>query len=37
MVYQTSISPREYVKDVLSENTLKRNSTKENLRELSRL
>jgi hypothetical protein len=34
MVYQTSISPREYVRDVFSENTLKRNSTKESLREL---
>jgi hypothetical protein len=33
MVYHTSISPREYVRDVFSENTLKRNSTKESLRE----
>jgi hypothetical protein len=37
MVYQASISPREYVRDVFSENTLKRNSTKESLRELLHL
>jgi hypothetical protein len=37
MVYQTSISPREYVRDVFSENTLKRNSTKESLSELPQL
>ena len=29
MFYRTSISPREYVRDVFSENTLKRNLTKE--------
>jgi hypothetical protein len=34
MVYQTSISPKESVRDVFLENTLKRNSTKERLREL---
>jgi hypothetical protein len=32
-----SISPREYVRDVFSENTLKRNSTKVSLKELLRL
>ena len=37
MVYHTSISPREYVRDVFLENILKRNSTKESLRELSHL
>jgi hypothetical protein len=37
MVYQTSISPREYVRDAFSENTLKRNLTKESLRELLHL
>jgi hypothetical protein len=34
MVYQISISPKETVRDVFLENTLKRNSTKERLREL---
>jgi hypothetical protein len=34
MVYQTSISPKESVSDVFLENTLKRNLTKERLREL---
>jgi hypothetical protein len=33
----TSISPREYVRDVFLENTLKRNSTKEGLREIPHL
>jgi hypothetical protein len=37
MVYQTSISPKESVRDVFLENTLKKNSTKERLRELSLL
>jgi hypothetical protein len=37
MVYKTSISPGEYVKDMFSENTLKRNSTKESLGELMHL
>jgi hypothetical protein len=37
MVYQTSISPREYVRDVFLENTLKRNLTKESLNELPHL
>jgi hypothetical protein len=37
MVYQTSISPREYVRDVFSGNTLKRNSIKESLSELPHL
>jgi hypothetical protein len=37
MVYQTSISPREYVRDVFSENTLKKNSSKESLNELPHL
>jgi hypothetical protein len=31
MAYEISISPREYVRDVFSENILKINSTKENL------
>jgi hypothetical protein len=34
MVYQTSISPKESVRDVFLENTLKINSTKEIHREL---
>jgi hypothetical protein len=34
MVYLTSISPKEYVRDVFLENTLKRNSIKERLREI---
>ena len=34
MVYQTSISPKEFVRDVFMENTLNRNSTKERLKEL---
>jgi hypothetical protein len=37
MFYQTSISPREYVRDVFSENTLKRNLKKESLSELPHL
>jgi hypothetical protein len=37
MVYETSISPREYVRDVFSEKTLERNSTKESLNELPHL
>jgi hypothetical protein len=37
MVYHTSISPREYVRDVFLENTFKRNSTKESLKELLHL
>jgi hypothetical protein len=34
MVYLTSTSPKEFVRDVFLENTLKRNSTKERLRRL---
>jgi hypothetical protein len=34
MVYPTSTSPKEFVRDAFLENTLKRNSTKERLREL---
>jgi hypothetical protein len=34
MVYQTSISPKEIVRDVVLKRTLKRNSTKERLKEL---
>jgi hypothetical protein len=34
MVYTTSTSPKEFVRDVFLENTLKRNLTKETLREL---
>jgi hypothetical protein len=32
MVYLTSTSPKEFVRDVFLENTLKRNPTKEILR-----
>jgi hypothetical protein len=34
MVYPTCTSPKEFVRDVFWENTLKRNSTKERLKGL---